>query len=287
MNRIILVTILFLSLSLSARQVIDKTLETVYTPEETILILQSDLRPGLDGISKTVDQVLLERLMLADAKKLKITVSDVEVDRYLAKVESQYKLTREQTKELFKNMGYTYKEGREQLRNMQIIEQIKEYRIKGKAVPTRQELEEYHKAHPAYQEASYTFSQGFVPFQGSSRSIKKAMIKEAIASGAIKTTVQWGPPLVLKEDDFAEDKAYIKALTPGSVAELNETDAGITLVHILAKKEKRLLTLDERIKDITILLGQNRAQEAFEGYKKTLLASGRRKRPNEQVAAAA
>lgn len=273
--KVVSILLLFLSLPLSAKRVIDRTLAIVYTPEETSLVLQSDLRPGLDGAPKNIDQEILNRLMLADAKKLKMTVSDVEVDRYLAKVEAKYELTREQTKELFKNTGYTYKEGREQLRNMQVIEQIKEYRVKGKVVPSRKEVEEYYATHPAYQESSYIISEGFVPFKGSSRSIKKAMIKKAIASGDIKTTVQWNPPLELKEGDFVENKEHIKNLAAGSIVELDETDEGVTLIHLIAKKEKRLLALDERIKDITALLSQSRAQEASESYRKTLLASGR------------
>jgi peptidyl-prolyl cis-trans isomerase SurA len=275
-----------MSISLYGRTVINKTLALVYTPEEKSLVLLSDLRPGLDGAPKTEEHIILDRLMLADAKKLKMSISEAEVDRHLAKVESQYKLTREQTKELFKNMGYTYEEGRAQLRDIQIREQVKEYRLKSKAMVGKKEVEDYYKEHPQYQEASYTLAQGVVSFKGSSRSIKKAMVQQAIESGDIKTMVQWGPPITLKENEFAQDKVYLKELEAGSVRQLQENEEGITLVQIVAKTTKRLLTFEERVPEISAMLGKDRGAQALEDYKKNLFASARIKHINKEAKAA-
>ncbi len=254
---------------------VDKVLALVYTTEETSLILQSDLRPGLDGAPKTLEGAVLERLMLADAKRMKVTVSEGEIDRYLAKVEEQHKLTREQTKELFKSMGYSYEEARNQLRNMQMAEQIKDHKVRNKAYVGTEEIEKYYKEHPVYEEAGYTITQGFVPFKGSSRTIKKALIEQALEAGTIDTMTQWSPPVTLQDSDFAPEKAYIKELKPGSVTQVQETDEGISLIQLVSKRPRRLIPLEERTKEISAILGKSKYEGAFEDYKKNLFASAR------------
>lgn len=254
---------------------VDKVLALVYTTEETSLVLQSDLRPGLDGASKALEDVVLERLILADAKRMKVTVSEAEIDRYLAKVEEQHKLTREQTKELFKSMGYSYEEARNQLRNMQMVEQIKDHKVRNKAHVGTKEIEKYYTEHPVYEEASYTITQGFVPFQGSSRSIKKALVQQALEAHTIDTMTQWTPPVTLKDSDFAPEKVYIKELQPGTVTQVQETDEGISLIQLVSKKPQRLVPLEERTKEIAALLGKSKYETAFEEYKKNLFAFGR------------
>lgn len=251
---------------------IDKTLAVIYHPESTSIILQSDLRPGLDGISKTVNQVVLDGLMKLDAQKLKINIGEAEIDRYLAQVQKQNNLSLEDTIKLFKQMGYTYEQGREQLKNMQLIDTLLDYRVKGKVVIDSKDVEKYYTDHPAYEEGYFTVAQAFVSFAGSSKHIKKALVNQAIESQEILTTTKWNKPFQLKSEDFAKEKEYIKELAQGSVVILNEDDDGITLLHLISKQPKKLISLEERRKEITGILSQERFEKVLKEYQDKLIA---------------
>ena len=69
--------------------IVNEIVAIVYSIEANEPILLSDLQAGIDGQPKTLKDVVLERLILLDARKYKITVTDEEIDRFLAQLLKQ------------------------------------------------------------------------------------------------------------------------------------------------------------------------------------------------------
>lgn len=248
----------------------DKILAIIYHTEGSYIILQSDMKPNLDGRPRNLKDLVLERLMLLDATNLKITVTDADVDRYLAQIQKQNNLTKADLSKAFRETGFTFEQGIEQLRNSLVINSILDYRVKNKAVVDKKEIEKYYNDNPIYQDAEYVIAQATIPFEGSPDK-KKIKIDNAIKSGEIINIVAWDDPIKLKDDEFAPEKAYIKDLDAGSIVKLEETRDSLTLLRLISKTTKVLVPLEERERDITNILGKEKFDKALKEYHTSLL----------------
>ncbi len=248
-------------------KVIDKVLAIVYQEDGPSIIMQSDLRPGLDGAAKTIKDVLLERLMVLDAQNLKIMITDTDVERHLIQVQKQFKLSKDDTVELFKQMGYTLQEGKEQLRTKLMIEQVVDYRVRSKVLIDKKEIERYYLENP---DIDYKISQAHYPINGGSPALNKIKIERAIEDGEIDNLVTWSDPISLKEEQIAEDKAFIKNMSPGSVGIISAEPTGIFLVKFILRDQK---SLESREAEINSILGQTFFAKSHADYHKKLLST--------------
>ncbi len=251
------------------RSIADRVLVNLHHPEGRVLILQSDLRPDLAGNVPDVQDLLLKELILLDAKKLRLPVSEADVDRHIARVQEQLKMTRADLIDFFKERGRTFEEAKKELEKGLIMEMTVEHRVKSKAQVPLSEIEAYHKEHPL---AHYTIRQAFVPFAGGSKAIARALIEREIESGAINKTVSWQDPMVVQDEDFSAEKAYIKDLAPQSIVIAQESDDGMTLLKL---EEKKVVSFDERKQEIAMLLGKDRYKNAYNNYCEQLLKSAK------------
>ena len=86
------------------RTAVDKVLAIIYHTEGSTIILQSDLRPDLSDQVPSLRDAILKELILFDAKKYKITVSEADVDRHLARIQESLKKTREDLENSLKSV---------------------------------------------------------------------------------------------------------------------------------------------------------------------------------------
>lgn len=250
-------------------ETIDRVLAVIYHHEGSVPILQSDLRPGIDAIPRTLKDVILEKLMVLDAQTLKVTISDADVDRHLAFVQKEQKLTKEDTIELFKSMGYTFREGMDQLKTKLMIKDVIDYRVRNKVIIDKKDIEDFDNKNPL---CTYKVSRAFVPFEDASPALKKIKIEEAIASGEILNLVDWMQPIELSDSDFSEEKAQLKSLEAGSIAMIDETKNGIGLFRMI---EKKRTPVEEREREIMNIIGQERFVKEMQNYEKKLLDSSK------------
>jgi hypothetical protein len=250
----------------SKRTTIDRVRAIIYHAEGPLLICDSDLRSDLSGNVPTLKDVVLKKLIALDGKKLKIPVSDTEIDRYLSHVQEELSLSRDGLIQFFKERGYSFEAAKKELEENLLVENTIEARVKSKAFVPTSEIEKYHKEHPVI---LYELKQGFVPFSGGSKALSRAIIDRDIDSGAIFTSISWNDAGIVKEQDFSSDKTYIKDLAVGSVAKIADTDEGISLLHIVSKKE---VPLEERKIEIQQLLGRPRFMHALDDYYKKRLS---------------
>jgi len=253
--------LLFIPLCLSAKDLVDRVVAVIYHPEDRILITQSDLRPDLNGTERTLEQLILQKLMVLDAKAIKAEVTDVEVDRILSQVQTSLKMSRDEMVKYIESMGYTLDEAREQMREMQLVEQIIDYRVRSKVMVPRREIDTYCIEHPLEHEATISFSQADV-------SLKEYQEWEKTKKGFEQLT--WEDPLTLNISGIAADKKFLTTLEKGDIAKISEQGDKVRLVMITGKTEKVIVPACERIKDVTQLLSKDRFEKRMEAYEKEL-----------------
>ncbi len=254
----------------------DKMLARIYFQKGSCIICQGDLRPGLDGASKTLEQVILERLMMLEAEKLKISVTEAEIDRYLAQMQKQNGLTLDDVLSLFKQMGFSATEGREQLRTMQVIDTLIDHKVRGKIMIEKKDVEAYFHENPKSVPAEYTIAQSFVPLpSGQTKEEFSDNLEKAIKNGTILSAVIWDNPIALESKHIASDKQFIKDIAPGSIVRLEEAADGIRLLRLVSKRDEKITPLAEREKEIMNTLSKKQFDDKFETYRKELFARAR------------
>lgn len=231
---------------------IDTIKAAVFTPEGTHIITLSDVtRPNLAGVIRTLDEMVFEVLVYLDAKKFKALPDEHTLDKYLASIQRANNLTHEDLKRMFASAGYSYEEGREQLKMMQAVNSMISQRVRSGLIVPRKDVVAYYESHPEVEEAQARIEHAFVPFSESkSKDVQKAELAKQVKSGIAPVTVAWEAPFWVKASQVASDKQFIFSMQPGQVCMPIETDAGFELYRVVEKKDRRERTLDERYEEI-------------------------------------
>lgn len=253
----------------SKRTTVDKTLAIIYHAEGSKIILQSDLRPDLSDQVPSLREVILKELIILDAKKFKITVSEAEVDRHLARIQESLKKTREDLIEFFKERGFTFEQAKKELERGLLIETTVGERVRSKAFVPESEIKKYYEEHAI---VDYMIKNAFVPFGLGSKALTRATLDSQIQSGEIINAVEWSSPIALKESDIAPEKEFIKQLPTGTVTKTQETDEGISLLVVESKAK---VPYEVQKREIMALKGMERQKKAFDEYTSGLLAQAR------------
>lgn len=276
-----LITLSLISLSLicyadgpvvPASAVIVDTIEAVILGAGGVeIVTQSDVaRPSLAGTPRTKDEIIFERLVFLDAQKFHIMAEEDAVDRYLANIQKENNLTLDQIKDVFQAAGYTYEEGREQFRRLQTVNSMLEFQIRSQLTPPRRQVEEYYAQHPVEQEASYHLQYGFVPFKGDDKDEQKQEVERRLSEGRDPRGVSWDDPFWIDASEISEEKSFILNLKAGQASSALERTEGFEVYRVLDRKDKRLVPLEERYREIVTILIQPRYQELMDKYKKQL-----------------
>lgn len=270
-------TLLFCLISNLAisRQTADKIAAIIYHGDGSSLILQSDLSRGFGG-AKTLQQEISARLMLLDAQKLKVAITDSELEAQIAQLQKQNNMSSEDIKTIFKQDGFTEEEGKEELRKNFLIRKIVGYRVEDKISVSMKDIEEEYFKNPSYLPGKYTVRQGSVSFAGSSKSIKTALVKREIGSGKILNSVKWQSPITLETDQISPEMlSSIKDLSDNAVIILEESDNGITLLNLVSKTEACMVPFEEKKYEIRSKLMQTQYDKNMKDYEAKLSSEAR------------
>lgn len=246
---------------------INEIVVVIYSTDGNQLILRLDIRPSLDGMPRTLRQVVLESLMVLDALLLKIDITEDDADKFLAHLQKENGLTRQAIQDMFKELGFTYEEGREQLRRKQMIDAVLDYRVKMNIIVQRADVVAYYDAHPEYTEATYTLAQAYIPED----SLSREEVDNRIESGNLDRGITWDEPFTLAEHELADDKKFITNEPVGSVVEIEEVEDGVELTRLLSKTEQQLIPLDDRYEEISMILRKEQFETKLEDYFQSLL----------------
>jgi len=251
------------------QKLIDEIVAIIYTGEKQVVIAHSDIRPGLDGMPRSIRQIILEHLMIIDGEKL-ITVTEEDIDRFISHLQKENNLTQDAVKSLFRELGCTVEEGRELLRKRQIIDGILGYRVREdkNLNVTRQDALDYYAAHPESKEATFTLAQTFVPQEKMSKNELLRLKK----LGKLGDTLSWDAPFTLKQSELAADRQFIINEPVGAIVEFEEVDGGFDITRLVSKTSAQTVPVEEYFDEIMNYLRQERYRECLENYYSMLLS---------------
>lgn len=247
---------------------VNKIAIVVYTDDEPIMITQHSLNcKTLDGRTRTMQELLMEKLMCYEALTYyKIPITDEMVDKHLASLKEMHGIGDAQIRQLFKEAGYTYEEGREQLRSSYAIQSLMGQLVDGRVVVEENEVKEYYKNNPLKEQAAYRIKTAFVK-KGDMTDLQ---IQDLVEDGLYKDLVVWDNPYWLERDEIAESKKYITSMKLGQVQSEIVKD-GYHMVMLINAKQERIKPFEECRSDIIALLRGKNRQERFASYEKELL----------------
>ncbi|KKR96439.1 MAG: hypothetical protein UU47_C0014G0017 [candidate division TM6 bacterium GW2011_GWE2_41_16] len=250
-------------------ELVDCILATVYLQDQTGIVLQSDLRPHLDGSVRTLDDAINEKLIELDAPSVGVQVSGEDVSKFIEVVEKEANLDKAGLREMFEQLGYSYDEGLDQVRLKQIIDRVLEQRVRGTGsmLTEKEEVIAYNKEHPEYTKTRYELSQTVAPAdKWTEESLLAAAEKKELDS-----VLKWEEPFTINEQEIAPDRreALVNALA-GEIVTIDRAGDYYELTKLVSKKPSRLLSLDERYDEIAMDIQHGRFDERLDTYRKDL-----------------
>lgn len=254
---------------------IDKILVIIWGEGAAKIITQSDITRAslLGGASRTLDDLIFERLVLLDAHKHKIFADEKAVDNYLNGIMREHHLTKDQLEAIFSESGMTYQQARMQLAEMQTITMMLEFKITSRLIVPQKEIERCYQESPEYTKPAYLISTIIIPYESTQE--KEEQIKDVnrrLKKGWYDRA--WSQPFWIDEAEIAADKQFILSLNTEEISQPYATKNGIEIYKVVEKQEPRLKTLDERYREINNQLRTAKYQELLAEYRDELFAKG-------------
>ncbi len=251
---------------------VDAIQAVVFGQEEPHVITYSDVaRPSLSGEPRDLEGLIFERLVSGDAQKFKIMTDEEAVDKYLAIIQKQNNMTSDELKNVFTSAGYTYEEGREQLKLLQTVNTMLDFKIRTQVVVPRNAVEEYYKENPMVTEAKAKVQRGFIPYAEKKLEQQKKALAYMAQTGKVMRGIQWGDPFDITEAEVAEDKAFLFALNKAEISQAKDVGIGFEVFRVVDTWPRKEATLEERYKDIAETLRKPIFDELLAAYKKSLM----------------
>lgn len=245
---------------------------SVRMEKDTEIITKSDVdRPSLGGEIRPLQDIIFERSVFLDAKKHKILPDEDAVEGYLMAIQREHNLTSDGLRDIFTAAGYTYEEGREQLQMMQTTNTMIDFKIRSNLIVPRKDVIAYYQANPEVIEPSYILERTFIPLTATST--KEQQKKELIRIAKTKKDIQdmrWSEPFSINQSDIAQERQFIITMKPGDISLPIEVSGGFELFRLKEKTEERLVSLDERYRDIVDILRRPKYEELLQTYKDNL-----------------
>lgn len=256
---------------------IDKIEVIIYGEEDVLLVTKSDFeRMSIDGQPQTKEGILLQGLMFLDAQKFRMVPNDEAIASYLNNIQREHNMTREQLEQLFKSSGYTYEEAVEQLRKLQAVNSIVDFKIRSRLIVPEQDVITYYKAHPVKLEPTYSIQRAVVAVptdEAAATQFKKDLEHWCATGEGSLFAPAWQDAFWIDKADLADDKKFITTMNVGSCAVSGEVSVGMELFKLVEKKDEREQPLEERYVEIVDILRRPKYEELFAEYKKQLFDS--------------
>ncbi len=270
-----LLSLVVVSTNKSADLYLLDTIQAVVRLEKDAeIITKSDVdRPNLGGEVRPLQDIIFERSIFLDAKKRQIPKDEDAIETYLRSVQRDNNLTDDELKGIFTAEGYTYEEGRAQLQMMQMINTMMDFMIRSNLVVPRKDVIAYYNAHPQVIEPSYTLQRVVIPFSKTKTKVQQKRKLMRALKAKEKQNMHWSELFTINQSDIAEDKKFIIAMKPGNISVPIEVPTGFELFRLKEKTEERLVSLDERYRDIVDILRRPKYEELLQDYKDKLLDS--------------
>lgn len=226
------------------------------------------LATALQQARKTVIEKLVEkRLLVQQAKKMNISVSDEEVDQTLAQILKRNNTTMERFKDELAKMGLDEKQYRENLRDQILGSRLINYEVRSKIIIPEEKIIDYYDQHYTEQvgaggyyilQIGVTFDKEGMPDDPAAA--RKAARKKAerilslARSGQnfkelarqysdLPSAVDGGDIGVFQADEMASYmRDAVTHLKPGEISSIVESPNGYMIFKLLSSQEGQIIT---------------------------------------------
>jgi peptidyl-prolyl cis-trans isomerase SurA len=224
----------------------------------------AELEEALQQARRTVIEKLIEKkIMLQEAAKAKISVSDDEVQMTFDRILEKNKTSIEQFRKEMAKLGMTEAQYRENLREQVLSSKLVNTEIRSKVIIPEDKIIDYYDTHytERVEEGGYYLFQIGIALSGdktaagkeASRNKAEEIRKLAMAGQDFKELARQHSDLpsaadggdigVLRKDDMPVAMFEAIAKTePGQVTEIIETDSGYQFFKVLSGQEGQIIT---------------------------------------------
>lgn len=251
---------------------IDKVEAVIFFDETAKIITASDVRPNLDGRPRTLEDILSMYVLYEKAStKYKIPVSEQTVDKYFTSLQKQHNLTMDQIKEMFAQGGFSYEQGRQELKMMYANNSLLQFLVESRLSVSPEMVQEYYDAHPMIQESNYAIQMATIAIpDGAAREDIKNQIDQYRATGQGLPDISWSDAIVMKKEDFSDAMQPMLNFDLGQIFE-QESSTGFDLFRLTIKQEEKVFTLEERRQEIEMRLKEPLFYEMVEKIRAELI----------------
>jgi len=244
----------------------------------------ADLQAKIEETRKEfLNQMIEDKLILQEAKRLGVTVDDAEVDGRLKEVKSRFP-----SEEVFysevERSGVSTELLKKRYRENIMMGKLVAHEVKDKIVVTPSEIESYYKGHAEELKAPdsvhlRTIMLRFDETNTEDLVKQKAddvvkLVKEGRDFGELAKLYSQGARAeengdfgFVEKGQMREDfEKVIFALKPGELSEPVKTDTGYYIFKVEEKKENHLLSLSEARGDIEDIIFRGKAQKRYQEW---------------------
>jgi peptidyl-prolyl cis-trans isomerase SurA len=277
MNRFVITTLILLTVifpRISGCEVVDRVIAIVNDDIITLMELEKYVHVEKHGkyvsvneyfrnikLLEKIDALIDNLLIKQQAKKMKIDVSDKEIDSIINNIKKQYLITEEELKEQLKKDNIDFKDFKEGLKTNVFRTKVLSQVISPEVLVTDNNLIEFYNKHiNDYKEEEYRLKQIFIS-NNQSDPQNRAMtaynqVKEGKPFESIAKEFSDDPSgpdggdigFVKSEDLIPELKGAVRALKPGSYTDIIKTPYGYLILKLIETKQGDTIAF-ESVKD--------------------------------------
>lgn len=244
--------------------ILDEILAVLPHPDGDIVMLSSDIQLSLGGEQRSFRSIILDGLMVLEARNLKLTAPDAAIEAVIANIQKQNHCSYAELNEQFERAGFSGSEMREIIKQRRLVEQLMGIVVRI-TEPSKDEVKEYATTHTTTQEAQYTIRLGYIPHEYIDDNTRRTLTE----NNTVPQETVWYDAETYPASNLSSDQAFIKELTTGSIVILEEHQDGYDIVQLVNKSEASTAPLEEQ--RALYELKEERYLQALEEFQEKLL----------------
>ena len=264
-------TILFF-LTLSATMqaefmLLDQGVVVVSGPVGNTMITHSDVfdKLNLDGTPISLEHQMKMEIIRQEVIADKMPLDDTAADKYLANIQKVNNLSLDDLEELAGQCHRTFFELKQLLTLQYTYDFFLYHKFRAHLVPSDQDVIDYCNEHPDVEPGHCVIEVAFVEFTIDNKKEVEEKVKAIVAGAISDSSIEWSDPIKVNISDIADDKLFIKEMTPGQI-HLIEDKKVFELYRLVEKQEERVVPVADRKAFIVDLLNRKMYEALLSKY---------------------
>lgn len=256
-------------------------LQEAVAPELAQRKISSQSGEGQQLLRQTLDNMIMDILVLQEAERQKVTVTDAEVDGEIAQMIQQSGLNNAAFEQRLQGEGLTRAKLQERIRKNIIRQKLMGMMVSRKVVVSKEEIEAYYNAHRSEFPAPRTVYMAILvyPKNADAQAWAKKISSGAVSFEQVVQQLSVGPNKAnggrvepVKEDKMSPQwRQLLAGMKPGDVTPLLPLRDNMVQVKFLnAESSGDLLSFEEARPLVENVVREPRLQERFMEYKEQL-----------------